>query len=230
MVADVSGFEYLNVFPLFDWRHVPGTTVELLPGSSDMTCADGGKGLCPKYRGSSRFVGGVDANASGVFAFDMTPMEYHEHSNSSLRAHKSWFYFGDASLISCVDEISATNRIVTTLEQAWADIPTADGIAIEQDQSVNGTEFTNNGFVYRSLTHGAQLQGSVRHRAANWTTVAMEYGDYPSSAGEVFTLSFAHGEEAAPLCYSVAVRNENSMVIPHAISLGSIKRRNGLDQ
>ena len=51
------------------------------------------------------------------------------------------------------------------------------------------------------------MEGIVVHRAANWTVVAQEYGDYPSSAGDVFALSFAHGATAGPLCYSVALAN-----------------------
>ena len=51
----------------------------------------------PKVLGSSHFVGGVDANGMGAFAFEMTPLPYqHQHPlNTTLKAHKSWFYLGD---------------------------------------------------------------------------------------------------------------------------------------
>lgn len=255
----LTGFEYLNVFPLYDWRHVPGTTVELLPGAtrnlSKLTCnskSSSQPSLCPKYRGSSHFVGGVSAGMQGVFAFDMTPLLYQTKgkASTSLTAHKSWFWLGDGTLITCVDEVSATHPIVTTLEQAWADTPTLNpsassvSIATDRDsvqhtqtpikpgQTVNGTEFRNGGFIYHSLESSGSgntgtpqqvLQGSVEHRSANWTAVAMEYGDYPESSGDVFTLSFAHtmdslnaagagsGEDrhsrqdGKALCYSVVV-------------------------
>lgn len=250
----LTGFEYLNVFPLYDWRHVPGTTVELLPGAtrnlSKLTCnskSSSQPSLCPKYRGSSHFVGGVSADRQGVFAFDMTPLPYHTKAKTSLTAHKSWFWLGDGTLISCVDELSATHPIMTTLEQAWADTPTLNPssslalstaadrdstqqaqIHIKPGQTVSGTEFRNGGFIYRLLESGgenggaSQLQGSVARRSANWTTVAMEYGDYPGSSGDVFTLSFVHTKDSfnaasagdseigseqdgKPFCYSVSV-------------------------
>ena len=263
----LTGFEYLNVFALYDWRHVPGTTVELLPGATKnitkLVCnskSSSQPSLCPQYRGSSHFVGGVDASGSdanrttadsstnrlgpmamGVFAFDMTPIPYHSKATTTLRAHKSWFWPGDGSLISCVDELSAAHPIVTTVEQAWADAPTllpppaaaGDGRdeaeaeeeeerQIQPGQSARGSAFRNGGFVYRSITDGAQLEASVAHKAGNWTATALEYGDYPGSSGDVFTLSFAHTEGARaedsgttegrkqqqhgkPLCYSVSV-------------------------
>ena len=102
----------------------------------------------------------------------------------ALNSQTRRFLARAGSLISCADELSAANPIVTTLEQAWAGAPTADGTRIEPGQSVSGVYFTNGGFEYRSLTPGARLQGSVAHRAANWRSVAMEYGDYPGSAGE----------------------------------------------
>jgi len=198
----VSGWEYLNVFPLYDWRHVPGTTVELFPGSDHLSCAGQ---TAPKYRGSSHFVGGVDADGGkGVFAFAMSPVAA-GHENTTLRAHKSWFWLGDGSVISCVDEISAEHAVVTTLEQAWADAPKANGAAIKRGETKTGTAFGNGGFVYRSLSDGAELTASVEHKAAGWTVVADEYGDYPSVEGEVFALTFAHGEKPAPLCHSVTV-------------------------
>ena len=197
-----SGFEYLNVFPLYDWRSVPGTTIELFPGSSTLSC---GGSLGPKYRGSSHFVGGVDAKEMqmGLFAFNMTPVRA-----ATLQAHKSWFFLGDSSLIVCVDELRAENPIITTLEQSWADGPKAHGITIKRGQTkVSGSSFSNGAFVYSALSAGVALEGFVERRAANWTVVAEEYGDYPSSAGDVFTLSFAHGAKAGPLCYSVSLAN-----------------------
>eukprot|EP01052_Picozoa_sp_SAG31_P007805 SAG31_NODE_378_length_16503_cov_28.830041_12_plen_448_part_00 len=244
----LTGFEYLNVFPLYDWRHVPGTTVELLPGAtrsvSKLACnskSSNQPSLCPKYRGSSHFVGGVSAGRQGVFAFAMTPLPYQTKANTSLSAHKSWFWLGDGTLITCVDELSATHPIVTTLEQAWADAPSGtDGddaqTQIKPGQTVSGTEFRNGGFIYRSLESSSDrnggapqvLQGSVAHRSANWTAVAMEYGDYPGSSGDVFTLSFAHTtdslsaasagggkdghneQDEKALCYSVSVASSST--------------------
>ena len=189
----ITGFEYLNVFPLYDWRHVPGTTVELLPGATSdvarLTCNSKDlhsrqPSLCPKYRGSSHFVGGVDAASvanrttggpMGVFAFDMTPISYHDKASTTLMAHKSWFWPGDGTLISCVDEVSAANPIVTTVEQAWADSPTLLSAAgslkevrrIQPGQSVRGSQFRNGGFVYKSITSGTQLEASVARKAGN---------------------------------------------------------------
>ena len=70
------------------------------------------------------------------------------------------------------------------------------------------SEFTNGGFTYRALfPAGALLTGSVVSRAANWSTIAAEYGQAPLSRGDVFTMGYVHPHlddvRYAPLCYAI---------------------------
>ena len=72
-----TGAEYEDLFPVWDWRRLPGTT-----------CLQNAQSLVPnskRCRGKSDFVGGV---SDGV-----TAMEY---IRGSLHARKAWFFVDDA--------------------------------------------------------------------------------------------------------------------------------------
>lgn len=85
------GDEYLNLFPVWDWQRVPGTTVELAPHSS----AD------PQRKGASAFAGGASDGTVGVAAFQL--------QRDSLRARKAWFFFSDLAVCLGADIRCATD-------------------------------------------------------------------------------------------------------------------------
>ncbi len=95
-----TGREYRDIFPVWDWRKIPGTTVEQrekLTGS-------------PRAMGTRSFVGGVSDGTYGLAAFDFVRGE--------LSVRKSWFFFDRqyvclGSGIACKSE----NAVLTTLNQ-----------------------------------------------------------------------------------------------------------------
>lgn len=77
------GNEYLNIFPVWDWSRIPGTTTPALttiprPGQWGNS-------------GQSKFTGGVTDGVYGVTAYDMVDNEY----GVNTAAKKSWFFFGN---------------------------------------------------------------------------------------------------------------------------------------
>lgn len=77
-----TGREYFDIFPVWDWRRIPGTTVVQkpeMPGAEDI-----------REKGVTDFVGGVSDGEYGAAAFDYIK------EIDSLSARKSWFYFDDA--------------------------------------------------------------------------------------------------------------------------------------
>ena len=221
-----AGDQYLKpssdggVFPLWNWAQVPGTTVEGPPFPA-LTCATENEGRA----GTSLFSGGADARSgAGVFAFNFTPGVRHQES---LRFRKVFAWPNDGTLITCVDGVDASERnISTTLEQAWALNPTNidRGAPLEANSSCRGRAFGNGGLTYRQLVPSgavgtaATLQASVETRTGNWTTIAQEYGMYPRSHGNVFTLRFAHGSSRQPLCYSVSPGQQSQTAVAPTIA------------
>lgn len=75
-----TGTEYEDLFPVWDWRRLPG-----------ITCRQGAGSLKPsskRCRGRSDFAGGVSDGVCGVAAM--------EYIRDGLQARKAWFFLDDA--------------------------------------------------------------------------------------------------------------------------------------
>ncbi len=95
-----TGREYNDIFPVWDWEKIPGTTVE----------SKGAFSGSPRRKGESSFAGGVSDGRYGAAAFILKRKE--------LSAHKSWFFFDDAYLCLGSGITSATgNPVFTTVNQ-----------------------------------------------------------------------------------------------------------------
>lgn len=100
-----TGREYVNIYPSWDWRKIPGTTVvqvDSFPHWKDMV-----------EKGMTSFVGGVSDGEYGAAAFDF------RSPHSGLKAHKTWFFFDDE--IACLGAgitADATQPVVTTVNQS----------------------------------------------------------------------------------------------------------------
>ncbi|MDR1737760.1 MAG: polysaccharide lyase 8 family protein [Candidatus Symbiothrix sp.] len=104
----VTGDEYSEIFPVWDWDMIPGTTA---PKDHPIP-------LPPQWgigsAGKTSFVGGVSDTLCGVSVYDMNEPDY----NIQLSAKKAWFFFGKE--IVCLGAgITSTNSNVinTTVNQ-----------------------------------------------------------------------------------------------------------------
>ncbi|PCJ60843.1 MAG: hypothetical protein COA79_07225 [Planctomycetota bacterium] len=98
----VTGDEYLDIYPLWDWKKIPGTTIEQDNNYKSKT----------NIYGQRNFVGGVSDGTFGMSFFNLQYLK--------LSAHKSWFFFDNeyvclGSGITC----SSENNIVTTINQCF---------------------------------------------------------------------------------------------------------------
>jgi rhamnogalacturonyl hydrolase YesR len=121
-----NGNEYLNIFPLWDWRKIPGTTVNLASMDDSLIDENPDSGWFPSTNpeeegfgrarlrvsrlGRTSFVGGVSDGINGIAAMDLKVL--------SLQAHKSWFFLGNqiVCLGSGISDPSKT-PVVTTVNQ-----------------------------------------------------------------------------------------------------------------
>jgi chondroitin AC lyase len=101
----VEGTEYYDIFPVFDWQKIPGTTIvqkpELIPEKD-----------IQKW-GLTTFVGGVTDGSYGVTAFDFIS------PHDSTKAKKSWFFFDNEYVcLGSGIESDKNYLVVTTLNQS----------------------------------------------------------------------------------------------------------------
>jgi chondroitin AC lyase len=102
----IKGDEYLNIWPVYDWQKIPGTTIlqkpELPPANKVL------------MTGVTGFVGAVTDGEYGAVAFDfISPHDF-------TRARKGWFFFDDeyVCLGSGIETPTRTLPVVSTLNQA----------------------------------------------------------------------------------------------------------------
>ncbi|MBV9866972.1 MAG: polysaccharide lyase 8 family protein [Abitibacteriaceae bacterium] len=103
-----SGDEYKDIFPVWDWQRVPGTTCEQKPEPLDPTHM--------QMRGKTSFDGGVSDGLYGLAAMDL--------ARDSLTAKKAWFYFDDEFVCLGAGINSTTdNPLLTSINQCLLNGP-----------------------------------------------------------------------------------------------------------
>ena len=95
------GNEYRDIFPVWDWQHIPGTTLELKPHIAGE----------PKRKGTTSFAGGASRTEYPVCAgFQLR--------RDSLTARKAWFFFSDMAVcLGSGIHCNSDYPVVTTLNQ-----------------------------------------------------------------------------------------------------------------
>ena len=98
-----DGNEYLDIFPLWNWRKLPGVTA--FDTDAPMPVVKGNR-----PRNDADFVGGLSDGRQG-----MTVMEL---NRAGLRAHKAWIFTDDFVLcLGAGIEADSVLKVATTLEQ-----------------------------------------------------------------------------------------------------------------
>ncbi|MBJ2176066.1 hypothetical protein JBL43_17565 [Aureibaculum sp. A20] len=102
---EVTGDEYFNIWPVYDWQKIPGTTIlqkKALPSQHQV-----------QKSGLTNFVGATTDGLYGTVGFDfISPHDF-------IRAKKSWFFFDDeyVCLGAGIASNHFNNTVVTTLNQ-----------------------------------------------------------------------------------------------------------------
>jgi chondroitin AC lyase len=223
-----SGEEYKNIFPIWDWTRIPGTT-----SVSNQSTAD----LRWYHFGSNKFGGGVSNAKNGCIAF--------EHIYNGVQAKKAYFFIGDVML--CLGAgITAyrTNNIVTTINQCH---PNGDIYFSEN----GNTEVCNKksllsenlDWVYHdSIGYIFPNKGKItiqsKEQTGSWNLLA-ESRSKDKISGDVFSLWFNHGEEPLDEAYSYIVipnislkeienysQNQNFTILKNDNNIQAAKNKN----
>lgn len=198
-----NGDEYRNIFPVWDWRKLPG-----------VTCAKG-TGSLPSFRSyslSKDFVGGVSDGVSMCAAIN--------YSRDGVSAKKFWMFAGGIAVCLGAGISSANNNesdIATTLNQCLlkGDVFVAEGDTGNKmtdssrvSETVNYVE--HNGLRYTFLqpekvviSHGKQTGTWSKVRKVSPTPTADESMD-------VFCLEIDHGIQPKEQSYAYSVTPINA--------------------
>jgi autotransporter-associated beta strand protein len=181
----VTGNEFNNIEPVWNWRRLPGTTVEqntrsLQPGYADS--------------GNTNYAGGVSDGNYGAEAL--------EYNRFNVAADKSWFFFQneEVALGAAINASKSTSQVDTTLNQCLlTSTVTYDTSGGSQQTLTTGTVTPANlswvyqggvGYFFPTPVSNATVQAISQ--SGNWDNITTEYGSIPESAN-VFTLYINHG-------------------------------------
>ncbi|AYD48430.1 polysaccharide lyase family 8 super-sandwich domain-containing protein [Arachidicoccus soli] len=188
------GDEYYNIFPLWNWTHIPGTTLpDSLPSTNGGKAPGGGD-----RKGTSAFAGGVSDSLYGVTTFEM-------NNDVLTSAKKSWFQFDDE--VVCLGagiSSTATQPVNTTVNQT---LLRDNSVLVSSRDNVsrldNGVHlhYKNNldwvvqdgvGYVF---PNGGNIDLLTENRRGNWLGIskAGSLSSHNVESENIFQLTIAHG-------------------------------------
>jgi chondroitin AC lyase len=205
----VTGEEYRDIFPLWDWRRVPGVTAVYNP-TIPFPRHTWGKGS----RGWSDFAGGVSDQVAGVAAMEV--------GRAGLHAYKAWFFLDD--MVVCLGAGILPDDpalpVVTSIEQRWGNgavraSSVATTVTPETTFAQNQPGWIHHAGVTFLFPSGGEVRVRYEHKTAPWSVIntathGSMFRTSPLSEviadGNVFSLWIEHGAGLyAPTQYSYIV-------------------------
>ncbi len=221
-----TGREYRDIYGVWDWQKIPGTTVKQKPAL---------KGS-PRRMGTTEFVGGVSDGTYGLAACDF--------ERGSVRAKKSWFFFDD-EIVCLGNGITATagGPMVTTLNQCYlsGDVSAADADGAKTlecgSHALDGSKWLwhdSVGYIFLEPTdlhlendaesgswHGSNRRYSEREETRDLFTAWIDHGGEPEGASYSYVVVPAIGSDeiagyAAQAPVHVLVNSEDAQAVVHS--------------
>lgn len=183
-MLSVTGKEYANIAPVWDFRKVPGVTSLLIPQNplSDW-------GQVQVLDSEMKLSGGISDGQYGAAAYDF------KAERSDLTARKAWFFFDEGYV--CVGsgiECTAKDSVTTTVEQCWL-----QGEVTESDGWVQHA-----GNAYKVLDGDAYW--TAEQVTGKWGNVIQHNEcENVEKTGNVFTLGINHGVKPNDASYAYVV-------------------------
>jgi chondroitin AC lyase len=175
------GREYKNIFPVWDWTKIPGTTAVNHPASV----------LLQWYQyGSNAFAGGASDGQAGLIAY--------EHSYNGVQAKKAYFFFGDAMLClgAGINALGIQN-VYTTVNQAFLHGEVSRGTGNNQQWVYHDGV----GYVFPEAT---SINSSKGVQQGTWKSLNTG-GSEQTISKDVFCLWITHGTAPANASYQYLV-------------------------
>lgn len=197
----VDGNEYAEIFPVWNWTCIPGTTapqVDEIP----MAASDW------QTPGTSTFAGGVSDSLYGASAYSYSD----SYAGVNTGAHKAWFFFDDE--VVCLGagiHSTSPHPIFTTINQCL----TADEDALicrkgklsdidEGTSDYDSPEWILHNKVGYVLPEGQQVFVSNRSQAGSWYDINQSTSK-DTLQKKVFTLGLNHGTAPEQATYAYIV-------------------------
>jgi chondroitin AC lyase len=212
----VSGQEYIDVFPVWDWTRIPGCTIEL--GAS--TALQPGN----KKISTVNFGGGVSDGTHGLVAYN-----YSDPTYSGVTFKKSYFFTPKALYCMGIDiNASKTNPIITSVNQC-----NSNGEVIinsnntQSTLSVNEKNYSNLKWVYHDkvgyiFPENSTITVANKDQSGAWYDINLS-ASKDIITKKVFSTWFSHGTTPNNAGYEY-------IVVPNQATVSDFKNWNNSNQ
>ncbi|SFD27856.1 polysaccharide lyase 8 family protein [Algibacter pectinivorans] len=176
---------YRNVFPFWDWKKLPGTTIIQDTLALPIIKFSG-------FKTNGTFVGGVSNGKNGIAVMD--------YNRDGLAAKKSWFMFNDK--VICLGSGITTNSdfpVTTTLNQSFL----KGSVLVSENNSVTRTsrvgvsqeiDWVLHDHIGYLFPNKGQVKLSTQILEGSWNNVAKRYRPVILTEN-IFKLGLAHGKQ-----------------------------------
>lgn len=217
----VSGREYYDIAPVWDWNFIPGVTAPILDEIPLQKTTFGSYGI-------SEFAGGVTDSLYGVTTYKY----YDDYKGINTGANKGYFFF-DNEVVCLGANIRSDHQAVTTVEQCWGvnELDVQDYVDnsfahIEGDAVFEKTVscVIHNNIAYYFPEQGAHVLCSNLVREGNWLALDTSQKD-TIIAGRVFQLAIKHevSNKIADNYAYIIVPGMNTAKMKEYTSIGDIE-------
>jgi hypothetical protein len=195
-----NGKEYRNIFPVWDWTKIPGTTAVNNQSST----------LLQWYQyGSNVFAGGVSNGKTGLIAY--------EHSYNGVQAKKAYFFMGDAMLcLGAGVNALGVQSVQTTVNQCFlnGDVTVSTGNGINK-LTEGSHSFTDLKWIYHDgvgyvFPNKANITVRNALQQGAWKSLSINGSDTMVKA-TVFSAWFNHGTAPTNQQYAYVVMPAKSL-------------------
>lgn len=184
-----TGKEYEEIFPVWDWAHLPGTTVPAV--TTIPQPAQWGQ------YGQSTFTGGVSDGLYGAMTYRMNNTEY----SINTQANKSWFFFDNEVVCMGAGIQSAnTKEVHTTVNQCLltgeVTAETFDGTPSTLEQGEHKTTsiaWVNHDKISYYFPEGGKLGVRNASQSGTWKSISTAISDATTVKKDVFKMWLSHG-------------------------------------
>ncbi len=192
----VDGTEYDNIYPVWDWKKLPGVTNFQKLGPLPILTIDG-------YRNKGDFSGGITNGKNGITAFKL--------NRDSLKANKAWFYLNNK--IICLGSDITTNlpdAVSTTINQTFTkgDIQIFDN-QIKTMSKGELTSSTLNWIYHNKVGYYPILSSKYKiinqSQSGSWRDIALIYEKENNIKKDIFTIEIEHGKQVKDAKYAYVI-------------------------
>lgn len=205
------GDEYLNIFPVWDWQRIPGTTTEQLADPFADKAAVGAYG-------KTSFVGSASDGADGLACLDL--------DKGALTGHKAWFFFDSGEVCLGAGLTCPTNNdVLTSVNQCLV------YGAVKQGKDSSGHPWVWHDGIGYAFPDGGSFQMRNAPRLGRWSDIGT--GSHDLVTKDVFSLWLDHGKRINNAGYTyvclpgvksgqISAKSENLPIIANMPTLQAV--------